>query len=97
MKTLKKNMEIEKEHEGKWQLQEAKSRLSLVVDLALHKGPQTITLRGKPAAVVLSVEEFRRLTVPRTRLSEFLRQSPLRGVDLDTTRSSETGRKVELG
>ena len=37
-----------------WQLQEAKSRLSQVVDHALREGPQTITLRGKPAVVVVS-------------------------------------------
>ncbi|HEU0265291.1 MAG TPA: type II toxin-antitoxin system Phd/YefM family antitoxin [Geobacterales bacterium] len=79
-----------------WQLQEAKNRLSQVVDQALHDGPQTITLRGKPAAVVVSFEEFRALTAPRTGLAQFFRQSPLRNVELDYSRSSDLPREVEL-
>ena len=83
-------------HDREWQLQEAKNRLSQVVDLALHDGPQTITLRGKPAAVVVSVEDYRKLTAPRTGLSQFFRQSPLREVDLDLERSADLPREVEL-
>lgn len=79
-----------------WQLQEAKNRLSQVVDQALHEGPQTITLRGKPAAVVVSFEEFRAMTAPRTGLSQFFRQSPLGDVDLDLGRSGDLAREVEL-
>ncbi len=60
-----------------WQLQEAKSRLSQVVDHALREGPQTITLRGKPAVVVFSFEEFQNPTRPCTSVREFLRQSSL--------------------
>jgi len=83
-------------HDREWQLQEAKNRLSQVVDRAMHDGPQTITLRGKPAAVVVSVEEYRKLTAPRTGLSQFFRQSPLLGVDLDLSRSADLSREVEL-
>uniref|UniRef100_A0A831UEB2 Antitoxin n=1 Tax=Geobacter metallireducens TaxID=28232 RepID=A0A831UEB2_GEOME len=83
-------------HDREWQLQEAKNRLSQVVDRALHEGPQTITLRGKPAAVVVSFDEFRKLTMPQTGLSEFFRQSPLHGVELDLSRSDDLSREVEL-
>ena len=83
-------------HDREWQLQEAKNRLSQVVDRALHEGPQTITLRGKPAAVVVSFDEFRKLTMPRTGLSEFFRQSPLHGAELDLNRSDDLSREVEL-
>lgn len=83
-------------HEREWQLQEAKNRLSQVVDSALHDGPQTITLRGKPAAVVVSFEEFKKLTQPRTTLSQFFRQSPLCGEALDLRRSDDLPREVEL-
>lgn len=83
-------------HDREWQLQEAKNRLSQVVDQALHDGPQTITLRGKPSAVVVSFEEYRKLTMPRTGLSQFFRQSPLCEVELDLTRSAELSREVEL-
>lgn len=83
-------------HDRAWQLQEAKNRLSQVVDSALHDGPQTITLRGKPAAVVVSFEEYRQLTQPKTGLAQFFQQSPLHGVDLDLSRSDELAREVEL-
>jgi prevent-host-death family protein len=82
--------------ENKWQLQEAKNRLSRVVEQALEEGPQTITLRGKPAAVVLSVKDFEKLTRPSQSLSEFFRRSPLQGVDLDLKRSKDLDRKVNL-
>jgi len=83
-------------HDREWQLQEAKNRLSQVVDSALHDGPQTITLRGKPAAVVVSFDEYRKLTLPRTGLSLFFRQSPLHGIELDLGRSADLSREVEL-
>lgn len=73
-------------HDREWQLQEARNRLSLVVHQALHDGPQTITLRGKPAAVVVSYDEYRKLSAPRTGLSQFFRQSPLNGTELDFNR-----------
>ena len=50
-----------KAREHSWQLQEAKSRLSKVVEHALQEGPQTITLRGKPAVVIISYDEFQNL------------------------------------
>ena len=79
-----------------WQLQEAKSRLSQVVDHALREGPQTITLRGKPAVVVVSFEEFQNLTRPSTSLREFFNQSPLYDTDLDLARSKDVSREVSL-
>ena len=44
-----------------WQLQDAKNRFSAVVDAALTGGPQCVTRRGKPAVVVLAVDEYERL------------------------------------
>jgi len=82
--------------EKKWQLQEAKNRLSQLVEDALHEGPQTITLRGKPTAIVISVEDFEKLTSPRASLVEFFRQSPLHSVELDLRRSKELPREVVL-
>jgi len=43
-------------------LKEAKNALSTLVAAALKDAPQTITKHGKPAVVVLSVAEYRRLT-----------------------------------
>ena len=93
---MKANKTDRTPHDREWQLQEAKNRLSQVVNSALHDGPQTITLRGKPAAVVVSFEVYRQLTQPRTGLSQFFRQSPLHDVELDLGRSADLPREVEL-
>ncbi|WP_308916573.1 type II toxin-antitoxin system Phd/YefM family antitoxin [Jannaschia sp. LMIT008] len=45
-----------------WSLQDAKARFSAVVDAAMAGEPQEVTRRGKPAVVVVSVEEWRRLS-----------------------------------
>jgi antitoxin Phd len=45
-----------------WQLQEAKNRLSELVETSLNKGPQTISRRGKNTAVLLSYDEYQKLT-----------------------------------
>lgn len=48
-----------------WQLQEAKARLSEVVRRAVDEGPQHVSVRGEPAAVVLSEKEYRQLISKR--------------------------------
>ena len=83
-------------HGNEWQLQEAKNCLSAVVKEARRGAPQTITLHGAPAAVVLSFEQYQELTRPRSPLSEFFRSSPLRDLELDLERSRDVGREVEL-
>ena len=93
---MKTNKSDRTPHDREWQLQEAKNRLSQVVNSALHDGPKTITLRGKPAAVVVSFDDYRKLTLPRTGLSQFFRQSPLHDVELDLSRSADLPREVEL-
>lgn len=60
-----------------WQLQEAKSRMSELVRRA-QRGPQHITVHGKPVAVVMSQARFESLTAQRTgSLVDFIRNSPL--------------------
>jgi antitoxin Phd len=81
---------------AQWKLQEAKNHLSQVIDEACTSGPQIITVRGRAKAVILSAEEFERLARPSTTLSEFFRQSPLFGIELDLERSSDTGRDITL-
>ena len=77
-----------------WQLQEAENRLSEVVREAQETGPQVITVRGGQAAVVLSSEDYRKLTEKQGSLVSFLRASPCAGVELDTTRSQDLGRET---
>lgn len=76
-----------------WQLQEAKSKLSEVVDDAINDGPQVITRRGVPVAVVLSSREYRRLAHHQEGLVAFFRASPLVDADLDLGRDAGLPRK----
>ena len=80
----------------RWRLHDAKNRLSELVRKAREEGPQVITLRGRDAVVVVSANEFGKLSRPRGSLVDFFRKSPLAGVKLDLDRSRDTGRRVDL-
>ena len=71
-----------------WNLQDAKARLSELVDRCLVGEPQVILRRGKPAVVVVPFSEYERK--PRESLLSFFQRSPLRDVDLKIERSEET-------
>jgi antitoxin Phd len=79
-----------------WQLQEAKARLSEVVKKASKEGPQKITVHGKPAAVLISSEEYQRLKRPKGSFVQFLRKSPLYGLELDLRREQTLTRDMEV-
>ena len=55
-----------------WPLQDAKNRFSELVQLARRDGPQTVTLRGERAAVVLSAEAYDALTAQTPTLVDHL-------------------------
>ena len=44
-----------------WQLQQAKARFSEFLDAALKMGPQVVTRRGVEEAVLVPIEEWKRL------------------------------------
>ncbi len=75
-----------------WQLQEAKNKFSEVVEEALKRGPQLITRRGVEAVIVLSYDDYRKLTTSQQKLSTFFRESPLAEVDLELQRDCSTPR-----
>ena len=79
-----------------WQLQEAKSHFSEVVNEALSSGPQQITRHGEEVVVILSNKEFRRLTRPKGDIVSFFSRSPLGEVEIDLSRSKETARGLDL-
>lgn len=58
------------------QLREAKASLSEVVDAAERGEPTMITRHGKPAAVVVSVEDANRLYPDRRTLLDVLMEMP---------------------
>lgn len=78
-----------------WQLQEAKSRFSELVDLSLKEGPQLVTRRGHEAVVVLAAADYRRLSGAVPSLMDCLLQAP-RGDALDLERSPESIRDLAL-
>ena len=45
-----------------WQLQEAKNKLSELVERALRDGAQVITRRGKKVVVVIPYQEYEHMT-----------------------------------
>jgi prevent-host-death family protein len=84
------------ERKGRWKLEDAKARFSELVRKANSEGPQTVTVRGREAAVVLSAKAYEKLrpTGDRLPLLDFLRSLDLSGLDL--TREPDYGRDVEL-
>lgn len=84
-----------------WQLQEAKNKLSEVVSRAQTEGPQTITVRGKEVAVVVSLEEYRKARAGKPAekqetLLDVLLNSPLRGSGVVIERRDDYGRDIDL-
>lgn len=80
---------------NKWQLQEAKNKLSHVVKQAQQGNPQYITVRGEPTAVVVSVEDYQKLNSSKGTLSEAL-MIPLIDREFDFTRNRDTARNINF-
>lgn len=79
-----------------WQLQQAKAHFSEVIRRAGSEGPQSVTVRGKPAVIVVSNRDFQKLmTAPKPSFVEFMRHSPWRGIKLDLKRDKSLCRDKE--
>lgn len=81
---------------GVWKLETAKARLSGVVRQVRDDGPQSITVRGAPAAVVLSADHYARLAgkVGGAHWVDRFREGFIG--DLDFERDVDGGRDFEL-
>lgn len=82
-------------HDPTWSVAEAKAKFSEVLDQA-RDTPQTITRNGRPAAIVVSVEEWERRTSREGTLADFFAASPLRGSGLRAERSRGRPRDTDL-
>jgi prevent-host-death family protein len=80
---------------ARWQVHDAKRRLSELIELAQDEGPQMITRHGKDRAVVLSVGEFRKLEAAQPDFKAYLLSGP-KVDDLEIERPPDSGREVEL-
>ncbi len=79
-----------------WKLEDAKARFSEVVRKAQTEGVQRVTVRGREAVAVISVDDLERLlgAQPQKPLIEFMES--LRLHELDLEREPDNGRDVEL-
>jgi len=81
---------------GDWKLEDAKARFSEVVRRARDEGPQSVTVRGQRAVVILDAAQYDRLAAPKPKqpLGDFLEGLSLG--ELDLTRDKDTGREIEF-
>ena len=80
---------------ARWQVQEAKTRFSEVIEEAYAKGPQIITRHGAERAVVLSIDEFRSLTAHKPGLRDYLLGGP-KVDEFEIERDRDPGREIAL-
>jgi prevent-host-death family protein len=79
-----------------WTVVQAKAKFSELVDRAKELGPQTITKNGRPAAVIVSTEEWARKTGRKGTLAQFFARSPLAGSGVKIERLKDGPRDVDL-
>jgi prevent-host-death family protein len=63
---------------------------------AAAEGPVFITDRGKPAHVLLSIEEYQRLTGKRRNIADLLAMPGLADIDLEIPPRTERAKPVDL-
>jgi prevent-host-death family protein len=78
-------------------VKEAKNNLSSLIRLAEKGEPQIIRRNDTEVAVVVSIEDWKKLNGQRTSLVEVLRTSPLVGEELDLTRPKDFPRDFDFG
>jgi antitoxin Phd len=82
----------------KWQVQEAKARFSELLDTTLRKGPQIVTRRGVETAVLVPIDEWKRLqkTSKPTLKDLLLSPEPRFELDLPKRNRFRLNRTVEF-
>ena len=78
-----------------WQIQDAKSRFSEVIERAQAEGPQTITRHGTARAVLLSIEDYQALTAAKPDFKALLLGGPKLD-DFLIERDVDLGRETDL-
>ncbi|NMG50881.1 type II toxin-antitoxin system prevent-host-death family antitoxin [Azoarcus communis] len=79
-----------------WPVQDAKARFSEFLDACLEEGPQMVTRRGAEAAVLVPVQEWRRLqAAARPSLKQLLLSDQARSDLIVPARGNAKRRKVE--
>jgi prevent-host-death family protein len=78
-----------------WQVQEAKTHLSEVIEQAQVQGPQTITRHGRERAVILSIEDYRALIFQRMDFKAYLLGGP-KTDKFEIVRDRDFGRDIDI-
>ncbi len=77
----------------RWPVQDAQSRFSELLNITLAEGPQIVTRRGVETAVLLPIDQWRRLErMTRPDLKELLLASEARTEDLTLPRQQHRRR-----
>ncbi len=79
-----------------WQVQEAKQRFSEVLRAAESGEPQIVTKHGEEVAVVIDINEYRRMRGEAVDLMTYLRAEPLSDVDIAVDRAEDLPREIDL-
>jgi prevent-host-death family protein len=86
-----------------WQIQDAKQRFSEMIRAVASEGPQVITRHGEDVAIVVAIDEYRRLTRPAADLAGILLGGPKLDEDtagvfaeIEAERKADFGRTVDL-
>ena len=76
--------------EKRWPEQEAKARFSELLETSLREGPQIVTRRGVEEAVLVPIEEWRRLqeSAQRTLKELLLSETPRAELPVPSRKSS---------
>ena len=86
-----------------WQVQEAKQRFSEVLRAVRDEGPQTITRHGKEIAVVVDIDEYRRLAGPKRDFKDLMLGPPYNDgfaeimEEIVADRQNHVMREIDLG
>ena len=90
---MREEIEVSEE----WQVQEAKAKFSEFLDAALSKGPQVVTKRGVPTAVLVPIDEWRRLhTGSKPSVKDLLLDAGPRTEALVPERAAHKHRAIQL-
>lgn len=104
--TARPRYEAERDHMGSlarrsspglmWSVADAKSHLSELLEATGREGPQTITKRGRPIAVVVSIDEWERKKKRKGTLADFFAQAPRLPDDFELPPRDSQMREVDL-
>ena len=80
-----------------WQVQEAKAKLTQFINDAKDE-PQIISRRGEPEIIAMSISRYNELVRDKSQnsLVDFMRNSPLYGLRIDSSRDKSKSRRINL-